>query len=735
MSRRTVVLGMVSLMLAALSVWFYLAAEKVPGEPLYTNKILLTTLSLGNLLLLGLVGVVLGRDLYKLFLARRQESGRFRNRLSLSFLAVGVLPNLFLFLGTVLIIQTSVDQWFVEPIEDITTRAPRVKDAALEEAKKYNHLQADRLARAIQGLTADVGTDEYVDRFTQEIVNAVAHDEVDRGFLVDAKGKLIADLALESDAPEPDPVFCEHLFADGLIRGWIAGEGGGRYVRSGVVLRGGEVALVVDTKLSYSLSLEAERLAQSADEYRALRGQRKWIKLFFISSFSLLALLVFFGSLWMGKTVAREITVPIQLLVEGTQRMAQGDEDVQVEYQGLDEIGGLVMSFNAMASELTRSRKELETANVGLDQARHTADSRRAQLETLLQNLTAGVIALRADRTVRWVNRAAQRVLEEDSGDSRGRNGLDLFPQSCQEEVDDLISDAEAGRVVSREVTLEIGSGRKTVRMTVAPIPADDDKGGGVLVSFDDVTTLLKAQRLAAWQEVARRMAHDIKNPLTPIQLSAQRMRKKAADSAPELGGVVQEGTRTIEEEVRVLKSLVDEFSRFARLPRLALREESLKGLLSSVADLYNGSYPGLQVEVNWDLPWESCLFDPEQLRRALVNLMDNAVSANGGTGRVILSGRPYEGETEFLLEVIDDGPGVPREEIHKLFQPYYSTRKKGTGLGLAIVSRIIEEHGGSCSALANQPRGFIVRMCLPYQLVEDPGDSAKTSQPDRVQA
>jgi two-component system nitrogen regulation sensor histidine kinase NtrY len=400
-------------------------------------------------------------------------------------------------------------------------------------------------------------------------------------------------------------------------------------------------------------------------------------------------------SSWIGFYVSRRITVPLEQIAAASREISQGNLGVRVLTNVGDEVGMLVDSFNEMAAELQESREVITRGTAELRRSNQALDERRRYIETLVAQLSTGVISADRDMRVTTCNPAASAMLGVSlaPGDDLGAtlSSDRLAPLSG------LVEEARGreGRAGRKDMLLERPGGTLTVAAQVSPIRGSHGEDLGMLLMIEDLTDLLDAQRAAAWREVARRIAHEIKNPLTPIQLAAQRLRKKFSEGSPDLAGVVDDSTQTIEREVSGLKKLVDEFSLYARMPGAKPEPVDFASVIESVVALYS-----VHPSIRWRLDVAPDLgvvrVDPEQMRRALINLIDNAIAAMGGAGEISIAARPFAGPGSLRVEVSDRGPGIPVPVRETLFTPYVSTKPKGTGLGLAIVQRVVAEHHGT---------------------------------------
>jgi two-component system nitrogen regulation sensor histidine kinase NtrY len=388
---------------------------------------------------------------------------------------------------------------------------------------------------------------------------------------------------------------------------------------------------------------------------------------------------------------------------------------VRVDFPtGSEEFRALIASFNKMSERLARSEEEVEFSRAGLVRKNQELEERRRLTETVLETVGTGVVVVDEEGTVTAVNAAAQRLLELEPG------GVGLALEKImrgpgREEIQALVLRLLSGRVArqEREVLVPTRERDRHLAVTVVSLPGSLGSAPGALVVVDDLTPLMRAQKVAAWGEVARKLAHEIKNPLTPIQLSAQRVRKAWLKADPDFEKVLQECTRAIVDEVEALKTLVDEFAQFARMPAPSLRAGSLHEVLEQALSLYDGLYPGIELErrLARDLP--TLRLDFDQMKRAVINLVDNAIEATDGNGRIQLATEYDRAASRVRLVVSDDGPGIALADRDQLFVPHFSTKRRGSGLGLAIVSRIVQDHLGAIRVEDQQPRGarFVIEL------------------------
>jgi len=445
---------------------------------------------------------------------------------------------------------------------------------------------------------------------------------------------------------------------------------------------------------------------------------------------------------WYGAIfTAQKLVQPIQDLVKGTRAVAQGDLDTRLPLTSHDEMGFLVHSFNDMTKRLRRAREDQQ-------RAQQAAETERANLAIILARLSTGVVSLEPDLRVRTTNRAATTILGEDLEACVGRSLADLgepdgllrqFGEACRSRI------AAGDREWREQFTFQAGTSRRILMCACTPLPGEGELPGGFVLVFDDITVMLQAQREAAWGEVARRLAHEIKNPLTPIRLSAERMRHKLLPSMNEKDAqLLDRGTETIVQQVEAMKEMVNAFSEYARAPRFEMAEVNLNQLVREVTELYRAQVAGrgVRLDVQLEPAVASMVADRGRLRQLLHNLLTNAVEAleGQGDGAITVATRlaVRDGEEVVEISVEDNGPGFQRELIGQVFDPYVTTKPRGSGLGLAIVRKIVEEHGGRVEADNRAGGGARVRVELPLNgmtRAQVVGREARRPEPRRERA
>jgi len=658
----------------AVLIWMIFKGYKLVSAQIETgidapSRWALLALGLANVLAIGSLLFIVARSLAKLYFERRSGilGARIRTRLVLALFAVGILPSLMLYLVGRDFIAKNVERWFRPEVQEII-RDGRVVAEAFE-----TQVQARLDGAALHFLELKAGGDPEPLR-AEAGLDLVAEP--------DARGGA-ARLALRPGLRAPER----------LDVGLVDQAEGRWYLRAS----GPRVAGVFVDR-GY---LQAKgRLATRSAESGQLAHYREALTTLPQSTFLFLTLLTLFAAVWIGLTISTTISEPVRALAKAAQRVGTGDLEVLLPVHGEDELAFLSGAFNSMTADLRANRAALEAQAARIER-------QRAYLGQLLESLPVAVLSWGGDGSLRTCNPLARRWLGLEGLALPLEDGGALLREPRLGGLPALLDRARAaGQTLSEELRIGGEGEGRPVRAVAAPLLE-----GGVLAVLEDLSLLANAEQRAAWQEVARRMAHEVKNPLTPIQLTAQRLLRRVAENRLD-PAVVRQGAETILAEVQGLARLVDSFTRFAKLPAPAFAPGDAAELVRQVADLY----VPVHKEVAWtvDLPRDPVpvVWDGDMVKRALVNLVENALAAlEGQEPRSLRLACRQEGP-EVALEVEDTGDGVPEADRPRLFEPYFSTRRKGTGLGLAIVRKIAEEHGGSAAyvALARGSR-FVLRL------------------------
>ena len=464
--------------------------------------------------------------------------------------------------------------------------------------------------------------------------------------------------------------------------------------------------VVVETIIAKSVVNKMESIQKSFNDFAQIQAQQHPVRFLYFSMLTIATLLIIFLALWVSLRIAKNITVPIQSLAEATRTVAHGDLDFRINLKRDDEIGLLINSFNQMLDDIQKGKDSLEVAY-------KESDRRRLSMETILQSINTGVMFFDRSGRIMTINDAACNMLNIDRDTFKDKTHKDLMSRLNSDELSDMVKhlSKKGFGAIKKEIHIYINGRPMDMSVYMTILKDADEKFIGTLVVFDNLTEIIMAQRALAWQEVAKRIAHEIKNPLTPIRLSAERLMKKWIDNAPDLGEVIEKATRTIVQEVNSLRSLVDEFSRFGKMPKINLEPTNIKTVLEEVADLYS-NVNGIEIIPSWNSDIPEIEIDRQQIKMALISLMDNAIQAETGT---IWFNLFYDSSLDLIkIELLDDGTGIREDDKDKLFFPYFSTKKEGTGLGLAIVNSIISKHRGYIRVQDNKPKGTQFIIALP---------------------
>ena len=707
---------------ATVLVAFVLAQTELPPltrhTSLVSNLVVILLFDI-SFLLLGLLLLLVGRNLAKVIFEHRRGliGSKFQVRLVLGFIAVALVPSLFLLVVSGAFLRADVASWFNPEYE-------RVLDDSLDIAKVFYLNAANNAAHFAREIAGEVAAKDLLrPERRAELKSFIAQRQQDYNLgtiEVFDRGRRLLLIALSPKTPTGIGVAPESA----LLAQTLAGHAMTRTDRFGKsdVIRGSAPiyvspesdvvtgAVVVDYYLPRSLAQRAAGISQTFEDYFQLRTLRQPIMRSYFLALMLIGLVVVLLASWFGMYLARGVTVPIKLLAEGTQAIAHGDLDYEIPSVGDDEIGQLVNSFNRMTADLRASQTELER--------------RRAYTETLVRNVSAGVVGLDPQGVVTAINPYAERMLGLKAGEVLGRGWRSVFQPALAEALEEIFAEHRRPHEVRSSIKLQPVGGSEIELMVTATALGDDADGElGTVLFLEDVSQLAKVERMEAWREVARRIAHEIKNPLTPIQLSAERLRRQLTSRSDGDAKLVDECTRTIIGEVEDLKRLVSEFSAFARMPHLNPLPGDLNPLAEETVATFRDANPGVDFALALTPALPQIAIDRDALKRALVNLLENAVNAavganpNGARPRIDVSTALDAQSGVVTLEVSDNGPGIPPALRTRIFEPYFSTSKGGTGLGLAIVSAIVTDHHGFVRVRDNPPSGS--RFVLEFPVKE----------------
>jgi two-component system nitrogen regulation sensor histidine kinase NtrY len=724
---RMLLAGIVVL-LAALAALLTLARRSRELAPDFLTEFVLYALSATNFAMLVVLAFVLARNIVKLVVERRRALpfARFRAKLVAVLLGMTLIPAVLVLVVGSELIRNSVDRWFNAPMEEVLGSATAIAGDYYQERQRLVASQAQRLAASLGSL--DLAGDAHDVR--QAVSPAVSDGRVRlvEVYRVAPAGRGLERIAEVTSTPLPRAY--SPASADRLAERAVSGssdarnverlDSGEELVRAAVPIRaapGGRVrgAVVATDYLTGQFAARARRVTNAYEDYQQLRVLKRPLAGVYLSFFLTLTLMILMGATWMGVYLAKRITRPVQLLATAAREIGAGHLDHRVVPETTDEFGSLIEAFNSMAGDLAASRRRLERSAVDLERRHQEVEGRRRYVETILERVATGVVSVDGSGRIGTVNNAAARLLGVDKAVS-GRPASAVFGRAELKPLAILIDEASRSRTELRPQEIAITRDGRDMHLAVmtTPLTREDGVSEGLVLVFDDVTPLVRAQKVAAWREVARRLAHEIKNPLTPIQLCAERLRRHFSSAPDHTRQLVDECTATIVGEVESLKGLVDEFSQFARMPAPRAVPTDLHHLLNDALALYDGIFTDVAIRRHFDGPLPQVSVDPEQIRRVIINLVDNAIEAMDQKGAIDIDTQHDRANALVRVIVADDGPGIPAAEREKLFLPYYSTKRRGSGLGLAIVRRIVAEHGGSIDVSDNTPRGTRFAIELP---------------------
>jgi two-component system nitrogen regulation sensor histidine kinase NtrY len=691
------------------------------------ETIVLLALSMLIFVAFVIFALILARNLLKLYAERKQQllGSRFKTRMVVAFLGLSLVPVCFLFAFAYGLLNRSIDKWFGAPFDIMRKDANEIV-RQLEAGEEKRALDdAGRLATnadLAEGILKRDGGKLYL-----LLVRQAADLGLRSALCFDARGNLLARAGNPAPAASDIVRLVPKIAWAGTPSAGASGRLGSGESEFILAARpvenkeGGRLGTVVSVRrFPPDIARGVEQMRTEIQKYDALNRERKVVRLNYLALLGLLTLVILFAATWFALFLSKQVTVPIQALAEGTHEVSKGNLGFQVAVEATGELGVLIRSFNEMTRQLEENRQALERAARDLQGANRELEERGNTMEAILENIPTGVISFDQQGEITRVNSTVQHMFGRPDAKS-ARQLSDLFSPEEAPDIAQLFRRAERQGVITRQMELALGSRKAVVALTISSIRARHGTVGSVLV-LNDLTDLLQAQKAAAWGEVAQRLAHEIKNPLTPIQLSTERIqrlieRARPAALSPELEAAVEESVSLIGREVTSLKELVDEFARFARFPASRLAPFSLNAIIENALRVFDGRLDGIAVhpELAPDLPLVQV--DPEQMKRVLVNLIDNAAQALEHSAPKEIWIRTALDADRGLVELVvaDSGPGIPPETKEKLFLPHFSTKHRGTGLGLAIVSRIVSEHHGAIRVEENRPAGsqFIVELPL----------------------
>jgi len=678
-------------------------------------RILLLSLEIIFILLFLILSFVLGRNLIKLFLERKRKvaGAHFKTRLVIFFISLSLIPTMLLFFFASDIISRNIEGWFETPIDQIMDDTRSLADGFYVNSKDITFHYAQQLVNAIQ-------EQNLIDLDRRLPLMAFVRNKLTE-YKLDEIGIYKEDEELFSYLNPDLPFQYYQDLKTNMIKRAHLGEnleeilsmGSGELIRRGIsfsIPDVGSILVVTGKFLPQNYAQRINNIFSYVERYRQLRIQRSPVKTSYFLLLALVTLLIIFAASWIGMYLAKGITVPIEKLAQATKEVSKGNLDAHVEDPASDELGTLIDSFNQMIADLKGSQENIAQKTTELAEG-------KKYIETILDNITTGVITLDAKGTITTINPSAQEMLLLFDRNLVGKNITDVLKDLKYKDITKSIQRGMNNdfKVTDKEINIQADSQNIMLALTVSPLRQANDELSGMIVVLDNLTQLIKAQKIAAWKEVAQRVAHEIKNPLTPIQLSAERIIKNLKKDGKNNNDIIQEGASTIVQEARAIKALVDEFSNFARLPNIRLESTDIHEIIEQSISPYLGIFNVIKFETRFSSEVPPLLqVDPDQMKRVFMNIFDNAIDAMEQKGTITIKTFYDRDKKKLTIEISDLGPGIAVEDKDKIFLPDYSTKKKGTGLGLAIVNQVIVEHNGSIDFSNLEPHGAKFTIKIP---------------------
>jgi two-component system nitrogen regulation sensor histidine kinase NtrY len=684
--------------------------DSLNALPSHWNDVLILY-ALTTFIVIALIvfGLILVRTLVRLGMERRanQLGSRFKTKMVLGAMGVSLLPLVFLFFVSYGLMNRTLNRWFPHEVEVANDET----QALLREVNLADYERLTALAIRVTEAANSIPHANQ-DALVQTAGRLAAEQGAEGIWAVDANGTVQAVMEPMASPLMQKPAKLTQGFPTGAEL-WASKSAYFLAARAPL----GTGYLIVAHRLPSDVvqrytDIDAQTIAYNAQWVEITTFKRQILLIL-----SLITILLIFAATWAALSLSKQVTIPIQALAEATREVAAGNFETRVQLQAQDELGSLVRSFNAMTAQLSDSRRQIDEFTRNLQTALQELDQRRMLIETVLENIPTGVLSLDAEGRIQRMNTAASQIFGDLAREATTIAAL--AGDSAARDVQHLIRRSLRLGAATKELELRLSGRVLLAAVTVSPLGPRRALAGYVVV-VDDLTELLRAQRAAAWQEVAQRIAHEIKNPLTPIQLSAERLllylARHQKDTGPtDLSRLVVECATLISREVGTLEGLVNEFSQFARFPVARLAPIEPNSVVREALDIFQGRLDGVLIRTDFASELPLIRADAELLRRVIVNLIDNAAEAMEGSAvkRLELITRFHPEHDSVELTVADSGQGISAEDKDKLFLPHFSTKERGTGLGLAIASRVIAEHHGLIRAEDNEPIGsrFVIEL------------------------
>jgi len=723
MRRNILVVFSALILITALEVYFL--KKQSPFTPIANNIAVLGLFNL-MLILLFLLIVLITRNLVKLYNERKSKiiGSKFQTKIIIAFLILALVPSILLFFVGSKLFTYSVGKWFSFQVEHSLELSMYVARKYYDDIESRGFSNARKVERLIN--SEELYLQKNRGKLKGLLESKVKEHELGGVIIFDKKGERVA-----SYMPESTPIAYTTYDYSHLIKKSVRGENVSDFIAFSKknylvavvpltqqmdkqIIVWGYVAALSPT--SRKALKKIEKIRATYEEYRQQRLLKVPVIGNYYITYIMITLLILFSAIWLGFYMARGITIPIQQLAEGTRRITEGDLDFKIGVDAKDEIGILVDSFNKMTNDLKQGKKKIDRAHEHLKQINIESEQGRYYNETILENIGAGVISINKTGKVTTFNRAAQNMLDMSVEDVIGTHYKSSFHPYLLKTIRNLVRTMNEthSEFLEEQVEINFDEINLTVQAYVKIMREVGKSYLGILIVFEDLTELIKAQRVAAWREIAQGIAHEIKNPLTPIQLNTQRLRKKYYESKEAFALVFDESIEIINQEVNNMKEMLEGFLRFSRMPLPNPKPASLHKIIDDVSMLYKDSEKDFSIRKIFDPGLGLTLIDSEQIRRLFINLFDNALDVIQDGGFIKITTLVDAKSNRVIIDFSDNGTGIRPEDRDNLFLPHFTTKKRGTGLGLAIVNRIILDHNGSIQVRNNKPKGTIFTIELP---------------------
>lgn len=710
-------LALLFLVLTWIEIWLFRTSQSLPIE----HSIFFFGLVNFNIILFLLLFFLIFRNVVKIFSERQGRfwGGTLKGKLIAAFVAFSFIPTTLMFLVSIFYINNSFDRWFNEKMAGVLESSLTVHDAFQKSARNRNYHFAAEIAKELKSKPNGNKMriiDSLRRRFSLDAVEFYP-SLLDKRLVSTGRGELSTGVPpvslefLQRGINQRADSSTVHQFAGGdLIRVIVP-----------VKLDGKLSAVVVSSLVPLSLTARLDDITKAFDHLRDVNSLEYPLKSIYLIILVLMTLVILFGASWFGFYLAKQLSVPIEELGRATQRVARGDYRIVNLKAGSSELNQLISNFNSMTGHLEHSEREVWEANRNLKETLARLDEHSRYIEVVLSNVSTGVISVDQSGAITMINQHASNLLGLEPEKYIGRKAQEVLAADYYNVFAELAETMKKHKAqsIGREVRISVNGVSIPLNMTLSVLYDDFRQELGKVLTFDDLSPVLRAQRAAAWTEVARRIAHEIKNPLTPIKLCAERLHKKFGQEISD--PVFTQNIQMIIDQVDSLKSLVNEFSNFARLPKANLVQGHINRVLEEAYSLFREAHRDVHFAFEPDEEMPEFRFDPDQMKRAITNLLDNAIAAvQKSSRRDVTLKTQYDAALRMArILVLDSGVGISGELRERIFEPYITTKENGTGLGLAIVKRTIEDHNGFIRALPNVPQG--TKMLIEIPLLDAP--------------